>query len=178
MAKKITQKRLYNIALYHLSRYETTTEKLKAVLQRRVRKAKFSGDEVDGQAAEWIEQIVASMQRQGFVDDNRFAANNIERWFLSGKSLKYIQAKLHQAGLDPHALLDFEAAGEKDLSEWERAAAETFVRKKKLGPYRPAAAQKEKYAKDLASVARAGFPLDLAKEVLNIHGDLNDAEFI
>ena len=168
MVKKITEKRLYNIALYYLSRYETTTEKLKAVLQRRVQKARFAGDEVDSHAAEWIEKVVADMQRQNFVDDNRSANNNIERWFLSGKSLKYIQSKLHLAGLAMSALLDFEAASGKDLAEWERSAAETFVRKKRLGHYRPAAEQKEKYAKDLASMARAGFSLDLAKESLNI----------
>ena len=168
MAKKITEKRLYNIALYYLSRYETTNEKLKAVLQRRVQKAKFAGDEVNSQADEWIEKVVADMQRQGFVNDNRFATNNIERWFLSGKSLKYIQAKLHQAGLDIQALLDFEAASEKNLSEWERSAAETFVRKKKLGHYRSATEQKEKYAKDLAAMARAGFSLELAKENLKV----------
>ena len=168
MTKKITEKRLYNIALYYLSRYETTTEKLKAVLKRRVQKARFSGDEVNSQADEWIEKIVADAQKQGYVDDNRFATNNIERWFLSGKSLKYIQAKLHQAGLSSQMLLTFEEQSGKDLSEWERLAAQTFVRKKKLGSFRPADQQREKYAKDLAAMARAGFALDLAKESLNV----------
>ena len=93
MAKKITEKRLYNIALYYLSRYETTSEKLKGVLQRRVEKARFSGDEVSPFAEEWIEKVVSDMQKQGYVDDNRFATNSIERWFLSGKSLRYIQGK-------------------------------------------------------------------------------------
>ena len=175
MAKKITQKRLYNVALYYLSRYETTSEKLKAVLQRRVQKARFSGDEVDPHADEWIETVVADMQKQGFVDDNRFATNSIEKWFLSGKSLKYIQAKLHLAGLSSQVLSEFEKTSEKDLCEWERLAAATFVRKKKLGHYRPTTEQKERYAKDLASMARAGFSLNLAKESLNIS---DDDEFI
>jgi len=175
MAKKITEKRLYNIALYYLSRYETTSEKLKSVLKRRLEKARFSGDEVNPLAEEWIEKVVSDMQRQGYVDDNRFASNSIERWFLSGKSLKYIQGKLRQAGLSSQVLSDFEKTSEKDLREWERQAAETFVRKKKMGYFRSEEQQKERYAKDLASMARAGFPLDVAKESLKT---ASDDEFI
>ena len=57
MAKKITEKRLYNIALYYLSRYEATTGKVRDVLKRRLMTAERRGEEIPNEAPAWIEKI-------------------------------------------------------------------------------------------------------------------------
>lgn len=48
----------------------------------------------------------------------------------------------------------------------ELAAACALVRRRRLGPYRPAGTRAAHRQKDLAALARAGFSLDMARKVL------------
>ena len=64
MAKKITEKRLENIALFYLQRYESCSSKLRDTLKRRVRRAKMQGIEVPDDANQWIENVVNKMRNK------------------------------------------------------------------------------------------------------------------
>jgi regulatory protein len=54
---------------------------------------------------------------------------------------------------------------DRDRQADEEAAAHAFARRRRLGPYRLTA--REPYRdKDMASLARAGFPFDLVRRVI------------
>ena len=104
MIKKITPKRLENITLYYLQRYESSTSKLRSMLQRRVLRAKLQLGEVPAEANDWIENIIHRMQELGYVNDKRYAENTFRRLQSAGKSTRYIAGKLKQDGIDPDTI--------------------------------------------------------------------------
>lgn len=149
--KSITTKRLENIAVYYLSRYDSSSANLKAVLKRRVEKARLKGTEVPDDAGALIEEITRKMVRLGYIDDNRFKENLLRKLGQAGKSRAQIMQKMIKAGVaDDEALTSYD----------EDAAAAVFVKKKRLG------VNPENYMKDLAKLARAGFSRSAAEKAL------------
>lgn len=162
MVKKITPKRLENIALYYLQRYESSTAKLRAVLKRRILRAKMQGCEIPEQADIWIEDIIRKMVDLGYVNDIRYAQNTFRRLHNAGKSTRFIAGKLKQDGITPD---DFDAltqAQQISCDELDLNAARRLVDKKKLGFHRSEKSQKENFQKDLAVLGRAGFSYEIA----------------
>jgi len=164
--KKITESRLKNIALYYLQRFSATEHSLRQVLERRLKKAKYAHDPSDTdweQWNTWVDKVVALCLDYGFVNDENYAKQKIRAMLAQGKSFRLIQMKLKEKGVATEttsALLD-------DLAEdTNLIAAQTFVRRKKLGPYRPPEKQADFYEKDLAKLARAGYSYQIAREVL------------
>lgn len=166
MAKKITEKRLYNIALYYLSRYEATTGKVRDVLKRRLMTAERRGEEIPNEAPAWIEKIIAQMVDLGYIDNNRYAENTFRRLTQAGKSVRSIAYKLKQAGLEEDVLSDLIEEQETTSGELDLTSALKLVKKRKLGLYRPES-QRAAYAqKDLAVLGRAGFSYEIAQKAL------------
>ncbi len=166
MAKKITQKRLYNIALYYLSRYEATTQKVREILQRRLIKASLQGEEIPTQAQDWIENIIKEMLHLGYIDNNRYAENTFRRLSETGKSIRSISYKLKQAGIDDETLSQLISEQEKSSTELDLASALKLVKKRKLGIYRPESIRQQYAQKDLAILGRAGFSYEIAQKAL------------
>ena len=151
MQKPLTEKRLENIALYYLEQFDTSAEKLRQVLTRRVRRQKIQGIVVDPKVTQWIENVVQKVTQLGYVNDERYAENAVRRLSQSGKSARFIQQKLMADGIAPDEI-------EKHLSTDEDLdRARVFAQKKHLG---------RDYQKDLAKLARAGFSYETAQEVL------------
>ena len=61
--------------------------------------------------------------------------------------------------------LDRELHSERGEREWQAALA--LARRRRLGPFRPAADRAEHRTRDLAALARAGFNYDLARKVID-----------
>ena len=148
--KKITRERLKKSALFYLEKYEASTEKLRAVLNRRLMKASRE-QEIPVEASYWIEEIIEEMCRLGYVNNHRFTENLVHRLTESGKSRSFIRTKLKLAGIEEEEIL--QALSETD----ERASARLMVQKKHLG---------NDFKRDLARLARAGFSYEIAKQVL------------
>lgn len=165
--KPITRKRLMNIALYYLERYESSSENLRRLLQRRILRAEMKGTVVPDDAQAWIDSIVEEVSRLGYVDDRRFAVSTVEKYRKAGKSQNYIRQKLALAGISPavqsEVLIE---AGNVNAADAELEAALLLVKKRKLGCFR----RKEERAffrkKDLAVLARAGFSYQTAVKAL------------
>ena len=167
MVKKITQKRLENITLYYLQRYESSTSKLRNVLKRRVLRAKMQQAEVPDEVNEWIENIIKRMQELGYVDDKRYAQNTFRRLQNAGKSTRFIAGKLKQAGILPDNIDGLMEEQEKSPDEMDLDAACRLVKKKKLGHFRPTHQRQEMRQKDLAVLGRAGFSYEIACQALD-----------
>lgn len=163
MTKKITSNRLYNIALYYLSRYDASSGKVRQMLQRRLMRAKMKMEDIPPEASEWIENIVNRLTELGYIDDKRYGENQVRQLSGAGKSARFISMKLNQAGLDADLIENLILSTDSD--DLERA--KKMVRKKKLGIYRPQNIRQDYYKKDLATLARAGFSYETAVSALN-----------
>ncbi|HUA78024.1 MAG TPA: RecX family transcriptional regulator [Acetobacteraceae bacterium] len=155
---------LHAAALAHLSRYAATRAGLERVLFRRIaRWARQAEGEPDVVAAaratarEVVERLVAA----GAVDDASFAAARARRLARTGSSRARIAANLARHGVTGAAL----AAA---LPADELLAALALVRRRRLGPYRAETdrADPETARRELAALARAGFPHAIARAAL------------
>lgn len=164
--KQITQKRLMNIALYYLGRYESSSVNLHRLLQRRIMRAEMRGAVVPVEAQEWINSIVKEMQKLGYVDDRRFAFSTVEKYRKAGKSLRYIGQKLTQAGVPAEIQVEILAQENDSAENTEEEAAFLLVKKRKLGVFRPEQERALFRKKDLAVLARAGFSYQTAVKAL------------
>ena len=157
--KKLTEKRLENIAVYYLSRYDSSSANLANVLKRRAVKEKDKGAEVPENICDIIQNIIDKMQKAGYVNDERYAENMLRRMSKSGKSRTQIALKAKEKGVDV------------DLSDFdEEEAAKIFVHKHNLG------VKAENFKKDMAKMARAGFSYSAASKSLHRVYDIEATE--
>ena len=165
--RPLTSKRLTNIALSYLGRYESSVEQLRKILSRRVLKEKLKGADIPADVESVIESILAKMVSDGYVDDRRFAESVARKCQTAGKSRQFLIGKLKTAGIDADLIREWtDGLADSDLD-----AARRFVQKKKIGRCRPLERQKECFKKDLAAMARAGFSFDVAKQALETDED-------
>ena len=164
--KPVTQKRLMNIALFYLEKYESSSENLRRILQRRIARAAMKGAEIPPQAPSWIDAVIAEVRRLGYVDDERFALSTAEKYRKAGKSANFIRQKLALAGVSPEIQQKALSADDQETQDGELQAALLLVKKRKLGAFRPQDERAAFRKKDLAVLARAGFSYQTAIEAL------------
>jgi len=179
LALKIpTAKRLANIALYYLSRFASSEESLRRMLDNRIRRAAlrdidFKNDtKLQAQLRLDIEGIIDQHRKTGALNDAAYAEVKARGLRRSGRSKRVIEQKLKIKGIDgaliKKALQPEEATDNGDDAEIK--AAQILVRRKRLGPYRtthsPKKTDADMYRKDLASMARAGFSMAIARKIL------------
>ena len=152
MTRPVTYKRLKNIALFYLERYDATAEKLKTVLLRRIQKNMPPEEPIPAEVYQLIQQIIAECENSGYINDARYAQNHVRRLSEQGKSIRFIQQKLSMAGVDEQIIQTVLTP----CNDYE--SAQIFARKRRLGT---------DYQKDMAKLARAGFSYEIAKKVLN-----------
>lgn len=147
-------------AIAYLSRYASSAENLRRVLIRRVRRRSPEAAQL---AATMIESLVARYREARLLDDEAYAAGRVASLHRRGDSLKAIRARLRAQGLAAEVVADA-VSGLRDLApEPDLAAACAFARRRRLGPYRRAAADP---ARELGAFARAGFDRRIAEAVL------------
>ncbi|HEX2553306.1 MAG TPA: regulatory protein RecX [Microvirga sp.] len=160
--RRVTPDYLQRAAMAYLERYASSAENLRRVLARKVAtRCRLRGeDPAEFQTA--IDEVVARAGRAGLVDDTRYAEGRVASLRRRGGSARSIQAKLAQKGVARDTI----AAALEGEPEDERAAAHALARRRRIGPYRRAerAAHRDK---DLAVLARAGFPFGIAREVVD-----------
>ena len=161
---------LYQAALNHLARYAATEAGLRKVLIRRIdRWVRAQADQEVAAAAastarHTIDSVIARLAATGAVSDTVFADNRARSLVRGGQSKRAVEARLVAKGVASDVA---RAASESD-AETELAAALVLVRKRRLGAYRsiedPDAVAR---MKELATLARAGFPRGIAEQALN-----------
>ncbi|MDB4944610.1 MAG: Regulatory protein recX [Labilithrix sp.] len=181
-----TRASLHEAALSYLARGAASASSVTRTLERRIgnwaRRAARAGrdaeevERVAGEARELVPQIVARLGEVGLVNDVAFAVTRAKRMSTSGRSRRAITAHLAQKGV---AAVTVREAVVQD-SGAELAAAITFARKRRLGPF---ARQEEELTreerrlaerKQLGTMARAGFDFGVCERVLKM--DLAEAE--
>ncbi len=171
VARPITAKYLQNAATFYLERYPSTAEGLRRVLNRRVARARMLEAPVMENVKQAIDVIVAKFVDAGVIDDKAFAQTKARSLHRRGTSNRVTRQKLKMAGF-AGATLDEAIEGldvELYVTPAQRAhrAAAALAPRRRLGPYRPAAARKDHRLRDLATMARAGFAYDVARKVVD-----------
>ncbi len=150
-------------ALAYLGRFASSAENLRRVLLRRARRRGLPDPEARQRATALIDALVERYRCSGLLDDRAYAAARVRSLHRRGESSTKIRARLAAKGIDSSVAA--EALGElrSEAADPDLAAACAFARRRRLGPYRRAAAAP---ARELGAFARAGFGRDVAERVL------------
>jgi regulatory protein len=173
--RKATPAYLEKAALHYLERYASSEANLRQVLLRKVeRSARAHGTDREA-GSEAVEALLARLRDAGYLDDAAYARGRAVGLHRAGHSVRAIQARLRQKGVDPDTAAQALEQLEDEAEAPELAAALRYARKRRLGPYRAEAERDVKAERDLAALARKGFSLDLARRVV-LCEDLADLE--
>ena len=169
-----TAQSLEGTALYYLGRYAASEFSLRRVLENRLRRTErlnplFAGDEdLQERLRAAIDAIVEKHKKSGALNDAAFAEMKTAGWRRAGRSARAIRMRLGQKGVARGAI---EQALNKntedgDTEDAELKAALALAKRRKLGAFRQKPAAPDQSRKDLATLARAGFSLDVARHAL------------
>lgn len=169
--KPVTVKRLENAAATYVARYDAPAPKLRAVLMRRVVRARRDDAPVVDAVESVIDTIVARYTTAGIVDDGRYAERKAGSLHRRGVSTAHIREKLRLAGIGrdlvERALEATRAETAADDGVLNLRAAVALARRRRLGPFRAAGERRERRNRDLAALGRAGFDFDIARRVID-----------
>lgn len=166
--KKATPAYLERAALFYLERYASSSENLRRVLLRKVQRsaAAHGTDPQEGAAA--VDALVQRFVTAGLLDDTLYARGQALSLARRGAPARAIALKLKQRGLAEEQIAYALEAREEEAADPDLAAALVYARKRRLGPYRPdPGTRPDARQKDLAAMARKGFPPDLCLKVID-----------
>jgi regulatory protein len=170
--RPVTRAVLDRMALAYLERYASSAENLRRVLARKVERRCRLREEDPEAALALVEEAVARAVASGLVDDAAYAEARVASLRRRGGSRRAIAAKLAAKGVDAETVgaalaRDAQARIEDDPeADPEREAARALAKRRRLGPFR-AAGRAENREKDIARLARAGFPYGVARDVID-----------
>lgn len=152
---------LERLALHYVGRYATTRAKVKSYLARKVKERGWEGE------APNISALAERLSALGYIDDGAFAAARAASLQRRGYGEQRVAQALRAAGIE-----DEDAAEAREQTkEGALAAALRFARRKRIGPYATAAADRANAQKAFAAMVRAGHSFDIVKQVLNASAD-------
>jgi regulatory protein len=162
-----TPEALARAALAYLERFASSAENLRRVLMRRVERAARGGGIDRAEGAARVDALIERYRQAGLIDDRAYAEAAARSLRRRGGSARLVRMKLAAKGVDAAtAALALASAAEGDADS-ERRAAEAYARRRRLGPFGPAAGRRERRMRDLAALARAGFDYDIARAVVD-----------
>jgi regulatory protein len=173
---------LRDAALTYLARYAATQAGLLRVLQRRIDRwaHQAQGSELDrdtvtaqvAAAAAAAQDVVRRLAAAGAINDAAFAESKVRSLERAGRSRRAIGAHLAAKGVDPETQRHALPAADPDN---ELPAALILARRRRIGPFRAGdPPEAEGRRRELAILARAGFPQDVAQRALAL--DPEEAE--
>lgn len=182
--KKITESYLHNAGLYYLQRFSASSEHFHSVMMRKVKKSCAHHQDQDFEACtRLVDQLVQKFLETGLLNDEAYVSGMIASGRRKGLSRKAILNKLRQKSVSPDTALpvleahdEERTAQAEEINDADFGAALTFVRRRKIGPYRkPKHGQNaedfEIFQKELAKCARAGFSFEISRKVLELDQD-------
>ena len=153
------EKKLLKYAVDYLSKYDSSKVNLVNVLKRKILRLKTTNYE-KGKLINIIESIIIKLEKNKFIDDNRYSSTKILSLSNSGKSKNFIFNYLIKKGVNKTQIQNNLNLMQQDNDNWELNSAKIFAKKKKLID------SNDSYEKKLAKMARAGFSYDMCKKIL------------
>ena len=153
------EKKLLKYAVDYLSKYDSSKNNLVNVLKRKILRLNVKNFEKK-KLIDIIESIVLKLEKNKFIDDDRYSTTKILSLSNAGKSKNFIFNYLIKKGIDKFQINENFNSIDQDNNNWELESAKVFVKKKKL------LEKNKSYEKNLAKMARAGFSYDICKKIL------------
>jgi len=174
--------KLHDAALDYLARYAATEAGLRRFLERRVdrwsRIARAEARDVDAvdrqtvDARSAVREVVACLAAAGAVNDATFAEIKARTLVRAGRSRMAVAAYLAAKGV----AADVARSVLPEDATSELAAALTVARRRRIGPFRAGAVPDQAgRRRELAILARAGFPQSIASQALSMATDEAEA---
>lgn len=157
-APPLDQTRLERLALRYVERFATTRGRLADYLGRKIRERGWEGPPADP------EVLADKMASLGYIDDRAFAEARATAMTRRGLGARRVADALRHARVKAD---DMEAVT-PEVEERAPDAALAFARRKRLGPFANAPADRELLRKQLAAMARAGHGYDLSRRILEL----------
>ncbi len=164
--RKVSAASIENAALYYLGRYATSSENLRQVLERRImRAAKHHDTNIDA-CSQLVGDLIKRYLENGILNDETYAQTQVASMNRRGKSLCAIRLCLRQKALQIDIIDKAVKLLAKEIGSPDLAAAITYARKRRLGPYRRKTSTPVILDKELAALARSGFSYPIALRVV------------
>ena len=169
--KALSEAYLERAAVFYLQRFASSSENLRQVLTRKARRrarassqAGEDGPEVD--VAPLVDAVVARAVAAGLLDDRTYADAKLVSLLRRGTSARTARAALASKGVGAELV----SAALAEAAPDDLAQARRYAERRRLGPWRsrPDPSLRER---DLAALARAGFPYRVATQVLDADPD-------
>ena len=161
---------LDRLALRYVERFATTRKRLADYLMRKIRERGWEGEPADPRA------IADRFAALGYIDDRSFGEARATAMARRGLGARRVADALHHAGV----VGEDGAAIAPGIAERAVDAAITFARKRRIGPFAAATADRPLREKHLAAMLRGGHALDLSRRIVAMApgddvADLHDA---
>ncbi|GAB2177124.1 regulatory protein RecX [Dongia sp. agr-C8] len=171
--RKLAPADLKDAALHYLGRYAASTARLRQVMTRRIKRSAKANELDPEPLMQELERVVAMLHRTGLLNDEAFAEGRARSLNRRGGSSRQIAAKLAAAGVAQGTTAQALASLNDDIPDAEFTAALAYAKRRRFGAFRATPDETpERRRKDLMSMARAGFALDLARRALKGESDL------
>lgn len=164
----LDSERLRDLALHYVGRYATSRAKLRTYLDRKIGEQGWGDD-----APPDVQALVDRFAELGYIDDAGFATMKGASMTRRGYGLRRVSEALRGAGI---AEPDRQNADDQAAAaRW--SAAETFARRKRIGPYAAKPIDRDQRQKVIAAFLRAGHGYDVAKIWVDaLPGEVPEAE--
>ncbi|MBV6656436.1 MAG: RecX family transcriptional regulator [Devosiaceae bacterium] len=160
--RKMTADRMRRIALAYLDRYEASEQQFRAMLMRRATRAAQAHGDAPGDFVAMVDAEVAHAVEAGYINNRRFAENQVSAQRGRGASARHIAGRLRARGVVDDDIDAALAADERD----DPQAAERYAQRRRLGPYRTKDRETRR-DRDVAALVRAGFSFRLAASIID-----------
>ena len=136
-------------------------------MRRVLHSAHYYGSDI-GEASVWVDEVIAKMRAKGFVNDRTFAEGRINSLLAKGMPLRRVRLELRKKGVSDDIIDEVLDKYEEDLENINYNAAVSLAKSRRLGPFSTILNDRKKREKDMNSLARAGFDLDIITRVMDI----------
>ena len=151
----LDEAQLRDLALHYAARFATTRQRLARYLARKLKDRGWAGD-----APPDVPALIARLAELRYVDDAAYAGMKARAMAARGLGPRRVAAQLAADGVD------VDDRGDGPDAAAALASAIAFARRRRLGPFGPADADRAVRQKQLAAMLRAGHGLAVARRVL------------
>lgn len=149
---------LERLALRYVERFATSRARLERYLRRKIAERGWEGAAADPAG------LAEAMVARGFVDDRAYADAKARSMNRRGLGARRVGEALRADGIGG----DDRAAVAEEQAEGAADAALAFARRRRIGPFADAVADRDLRQKQLAAMLRAGHDLNLARQIVRM----------
>ena len=158
---------LRDLAYAYIEKYNPSKQQTKTYLLKKYLN-KFQGSRTKKEITEIIDNIVANLEKNHFLNDSLYSDSKARMFFRRGYSLNKIGHSLRNKGIDQKNIkLSLEKI-KNEKTNPDFVSAMKVCKKRRIGPIRPESNRELFYKKDMGILARSGFNFETSKKILSM----------